>query len=79
MKCKILGFGIRNLSSTDKESVIQYQESGIHNLESRIQDCLDYFSIGRFSHPPQPVIYMYRYLNNCLVPYLMELFQFKKV
>ena len=26
--------------STDKESAIQYLESGLHGVESRIQDCL---------------------------------------
>ena len=32
---------IRNpLSSTNRESGIQYLESGIHSVESRIQDCL---------------------------------------
>ena len=30
--------GIRNPSSTDKESEIWYLESGIHGVESRIQD-----------------------------------------
>ena len=36
-----LKIGIRNpLSSTDRESGIQYLESGIHSVESRIQDCL---------------------------------------
>ena len=42
VKCKILGFGIRNQSSTDKESVIQYQESGVHNVEFRIKDGLGF-------------------------------------
>ena len=37
----ILTIGIRNPSSTDKESEIWYLESGIHGVESRIQD-LDY-------------------------------------
>ena len=56
---RILGFGIRNTaegiqnsiddiriqnpSSTDKESGIQYLESGIHGVESRIRDCLGAF------------------------------------
>ena len=31
---------IRNQSSTDKESGIQYFESEMHGVESRIQDCL---------------------------------------
>ena len=34
--------GIWNVSSTDKESGIQYLESGIHGVESRIQDCLGF-------------------------------------
>ena len=34
--------GIPNLSSTDKESRIHYLESGIHGVESRIQDCLGF-------------------------------------
>ena len=55
MEYIILGFeivqntaqGIRiphnwNLSSTDKESRIQYLGSGIHGVESRIQDCLGF-------------------------------------
>ena len=32
--------GIQNPSSTDKEYRIQYLESGILGVESRIQDCL---------------------------------------
>ena len=39
----ILTIGIRNPSSTDKESEICYLESGIHGVESRIQD-LDYLT-----------------------------------
>ena len=35
-----LTIGIRNLSSVDNESGIQYLESGIHGVESRIQDCV---------------------------------------
>ena len=35
-----LAIGIQNPSSTDKESGIQYLESGIHCMESRIQDSL---------------------------------------
>ena len=31
--------GIRTLSSTDKDSGIQYLYSGIHRMESRIQVC----------------------------------------
>ena len=34
--------GIRDPSFTDKESGIQYLESGIHNEESVIQDCLGF-------------------------------------
>ena len=34
---------IQNPSSTDKESGIQYQESGTHGVESRIRDCLGAF------------------------------------
>jgi len=33
---------IRNPSSTDKESGIQYFESEIQGVESRIQDCLGF-------------------------------------
>ena len=49
MESRILGYGIRNPaitignrnpSSTDKESEIHHLESGIHSIESRIQDCL---------------------------------------
>ena len=39
----ILTIGIRNPSSTDKESEIWYLESGIRGVESRIQD-LDYLT-----------------------------------
>ena len=39
----ILTVGIGNPSSTDKESEIWYLESGIHGVESRIQD-LDYLT-----------------------------------
>ena len=41
----ILGFGIRkirNSISAEKEYRIQYVESGIHGLESRIQDCTEF-------------------------------------
>ena len=38
--------GIQHPSSTDKESTIQYLESGIHGVESRIQDCLEFFWIS---------------------------------
>ena len=31
--------GIQNPSSADKDSGIHYLESGIHGVESRIQDC----------------------------------------
>ena len=34
----LLRIGIQNPISTDKESWIQYLESGIHGMESRIQD-----------------------------------------
>ena len=34
--------GIHNPSSTDKKYGIQYLESGIHGVESKIQDCLGY-------------------------------------
>ena len=35
-----LTIGIRNPSSTNKKSAVEYLESGIPSLESRIQDCL---------------------------------------
>ena len=39
-KSKIpLTTGIQNTSSADRESGIQYPESGIDSVESRIQDC----------------------------------------
>ena len=47
VELEILELGIRNLaqeirnpSSTNKESEIYCLESGIHSMESRIQDCL---------------------------------------
>ena len=39
--------GIRNPSSTDKESGIQYLESRIHSVESRIEDFLGLPYMGR--------------------------------
>ena len=38
---------IRNPSSTDKESIIQYMESRIHSVESRIKDFLGLPYMGR--------------------------------
>ena len=38
----LLTIGIQNPSSTDKDSRIQYLESGIQDVESRIQDCLGF-------------------------------------
>ena len=35
-----LMIGIWILSSTEEESEVQYLETGIHSLESRIQDCV---------------------------------------
>ena len=51
---QILGFGIpitiwiRIRNSTDKESGIQFLESGIHDVESRIQDCPGFPYNGRY-------------------------------
>ena len=42
-----LTIGIRNLSSTEKGSGLHYLESGIHGLESRIQNFLDSFTWGK--------------------------------
>ena len=42
-----LQIGIRNPRSSDKESGIQYLESRIHGVESRIQDFLGFPFIGR--------------------------------
>ena len=42
-----LKIGIWNPSSTDKENGIQYLETGIHGVESRIQDCLGFPYMGR--------------------------------
>ena len=39
---------IRNPNSTDKETGFQYLESKIHGVESRIQNCLGFLSMGRF-------------------------------
>ena len=38
----LLTIGIQNPRTTDKESRIQYLESGIQGMESRIQDCLGF-------------------------------------
>ena len=52
-KSRFLGFlirdtaqGIRNPSSTDKESRIQYLKSGIHGVETRVQDRLGFLYMG---------------------------------
>ena len=37
-----------NANSTDKESGIQFLESGIHDVESRIQDCPGFPDKGRY-------------------------------
>ena len=45
-------FGIQpfwNPESTELESGIQYSESGIHRVESRIQDCHGFPYMGRFN------------------------------
>ena len=39
---------IRNPSSTDKETGFQYLESKINGVESKIQKCLGFLSMGRF-------------------------------
>ena len=38
-----------NPESTELESGIQYPESGIHRVESRIQDCHGFPYMGRFN------------------------------
>ena len=43
----LLTIRIRNPKSIDRESVIQYFESGIHPVESRIQDYLGLLYMGR--------------------------------
>ena len=40
--------GIPNPSSTEKNSENQYLKFGIHRVESRIQDCLEFSCMGRF-------------------------------
>ena len=42
-----LMIGILNPSSTDKESRIQYLQSRIYGVESRIQDCLGFLYMGQ--------------------------------
>ena len=37
-----LGFGFRNTYKAGLESGLQYLESGIHGMESKIQDCLGF-------------------------------------
>ena len=37
-----LGFGFRNTYKAGLESGLQYLESGIHDMESKIQDCLGF-------------------------------------
>ena len=39
---KSLGFGFRNTYNAGLESGLQYLESGIHDMESKIQDCLGF-------------------------------------
>ena len=42
-----LRIGIQSPNFTDKESGIQFLESGIHDVESRIQDCPGFPHMGR--------------------------------
>ena len=44
----LIAIGIHFPTSIDKESGIQYLESGIHGVESRIPDCLGFHYLGRF-------------------------------
>ena len=56
----MIGILIQNPSSTDIESGIQYLQSGIHSVKSRMQDCLqtvlDYHTQGDrlFAHIKHP-------------------------
>ena len=59
----ILGFGIRNRAqgnrlpfSTAKGSGLQYLESGIHSVESRMLGCLGLPYMGRIVNPNSPKV-----------------------
>ena len=43
-----LTIGIQSPNFTDKESGIQFLESGIHDVESRIEDCPGFPHMGRY-------------------------------
>ena len=57
-----LTVAIWNPSSTDKESEIQYLKSRIHDMESRIQDCLA-FPYMRFCQMTMVLCNRYKYLR----------------
>ena len=57
-----LTVAIRNPSSTDKESEIQYLKSRIHDMESRIQDRLA-FPYMRFCQMTKVLRNRYKYLQ----------------
>ena len=46
---KKLGPGNEVAGSADKECAIEYLESGLHGVESRIRDCLGFPYMGRLS------------------------------
>ena len=69
--------GIRNPSTTDKESTgIQYLESGIHGVESRVQieDCLRFPHMGRTFLPQRLQPKGYLTFSHCKInlPYIMS-------
>ena len=57
---------IRNPSPTEKESRIEYLESGIHGVESRIQTCLGFPYIGRQELLVQCLPSGVQWPSNCL-------------
>ena len=72
-----LTIGVRNPSATDKESTgIQYLESGIHGVESRVQieDCLRFPYMGGTFLPQRPPLKGYLTFSHCKInlPYIMS-------
>ena len=67
---------IQNSTSTDKGCRIQYLTSGIHDVESRIQDCLRFPYMGRILQVSLRLI-----LGTQCLPFLWQIYHvpFKKL
>ena len=66
-----------NPESTELESGIQYSESGIHRMESRIQDCHGFPYLGRKLSRilPAPLVFISGYANTENVLYCLNVKQ----